>query len=65
MKEIQAFNKIKEIMSNPVTLGYFDCATETKVIADASPKGLGAVLIQTQNGDSRIISYANRTLSGM
>ena len=63
VKETQAFNKIKEIMSNPVTLGYFDCSAETKVIADASPIGLGAVLIQIQNGDSRIISYANRTLS--
>lgn len=63
LKELRAFNKIKEILSNPVTLGYFDCLAETQVIADASPIGLGAVLIQTQNGENRIISYANRTLS--
>ena len=33
------------------------------MIADASPVGLGAVLVQEKNGDSRAVCYAGRSLS--
>ena len=47
-------------------LAYFNTTKATEIIADASPVGLGAVLLQTQSnlpGDSKIISFASRTLS--
>ena len=44
-------------------LSYFDKTCHTQVIADASPYGLAAVLVQKQNGQNRIIAHASRTLS--
>ena len=59
----EAFSKLKEALVNHVTLGFFDVSARTKVIADASPIGLGAVLLQIQEGVPRVIYYANRSLS--
>ncbi|XP_062600099.1 uncharacterized protein K02A2.6-like [Saccostrea cucullata] len=44
-------------------LPYFDVNAKTQVIADASPVGLGAVLVQEQHGKPKIISYASRSLT--
>ena len=44
-------------------MGYFDKNAKTKVISDASPVGLGAVLFHDQGGELCVISYASRTLS--
>ena len=40
---------------------YFNPSLHTQVIVDASPVGLGAILVQ----EGKIISYANRALSGV
>ncbi|XP_058456465.1 uncharacterized protein K02A2.6-like [Malaya genurostris] len=58
-----AFDNLKRYMTNPVTLGYFDDDDQTQLIADASPVGLGAVLIQINDRGPRIISYASRSLT--
>lgn len=58
-----AFNKLKDLMVNACKLGYFDQSLKTQVIADASPVGLGGVLVQGEGNDLRIISYASRSLS--
>lgn len=47
----------------PTTLGYFDVADRAQLIADASPVGLGAVLIQINERGPRIIAYASKSLS--
>ena len=58
-----AFKKLKELMAKACTLASFDPKAIIKVIADASPVGLGAVLVQQQGKDQRVICYASRSLS--
>lgn len=50
-------------MSNIHTLGYYDPKDKTTVMADASPVGLGAVLIQSDNNGPRVIAYGNKSLT--
>ena len=59
----QSFDELKKRLSSAETLGYFDKNAPTKVIADASPVGLGTVLVQEQREELRVISYASRSLS--
>ena len=58
-----AFDKVKSLLSSSSALAYYSTTAPTEVIADASPVGLGAVLIQTQDGVPRVVSFASRTLS--
>jgi hypothetical protein len=58
-----SFNELKKRLTCAETLGYFDKEAKTTVIADASPVGLGAVLVQQQGDEHRIINYASRSLS--
>ena len=57
----QSFDELKKRLASAETLGYFDKNANTKVIADASPVGLGAVLVQQQGEELRVISYASRS----
>ena len=54
---------MKSLLSQAETLGYYDINAPTEVIADASHVGLGAVLVQKQHQEYRVISYASRSLS--
>ena len=58
-----SFQELKCRLASAETLGYFDMRAKTKLITDASPVGLGAVLTQEQNGEDRVICYASRSLS--
>ena len=59
----EAFNTLKEDMAEASMLAYFDRGAPTEVIADASPVGLGAVLVQEVDGERRAVCYASRSLS--
>ncbi len=59
----EAFRKLKRCLVEAETLGFFDVNAKTQVIADASPYGLGAVLVQIQNNEPRVITYASRSLT--
>ena len=59
----EAFNTLKEDMAGASMLAYFDRRAPTEVIADASPVGLGAVLVQKVDGERRAVCYASRSLS--
>ena len=61
--EEESFQTLKQKWCDAPVLSYFDKTCHTQVIADASPYGLAAVLVQKQNGQNGIIAYASRTLS--
>ena len=44
-KQQETFKALKETLASAETLAYYDKDAKTRVIADASPVGLGAVLV--------------------
>ena len=58
----KAFKRLKDL-AQADSLAYFDPKSEPRIAADASPVGLGAVLMQIQNGERRVIYRASRSLS--
>ena len=59
----KAFEQLKAAMAKASTLAFFVKDATTKVVADASPVGLGAVLLQEQNGREVPVCYASRSLT--
>ena len=59
----QAFTSIKDELSSSVTLSLYHPEAETKISADASSHGLGAVLLQKIEGTWKPIAFASRSLS--
>ena len=58
-----AFESLKQSLGKAGTLAYFNKNAPTKVIADASPVGLGAVLVQNQDGLWAPVCYTSRSLT--
>ena len=61
--QAKAFKELQNSLTKAETLAYFDKMAETQIITDAGPVGLGAILVQIQEGQKRVISYASRSLS--
>ncbi|KAL7824648.1 hypothetical protein SRHO_G00344920 [Serrasalmus rhombeus] len=60
----RSFQAMKEALVSEPCLAYFKLDAPTVVISDASPVGLGAVLLQTQSdGQNKPIAYASRSLT--
>jgi len=59
----EAFNKIKAMLTSTPCLASFDPKKPTRVSADSSSFGLGALIEQQLNQDWRLVAYASRTLS--
>ena len=63
-KQQKSFVKLKECLTEASTMSYYQPKAETKVIVDASPVGLGAILKQRQtDGTFKPVAYASHALS--
>ena len=58
----ESFDKIKAALTTAPVLGYADFQKPFILEVDASHQGLGAVLSQKQDGQTRVIAYASRGL---
>ena len=58
-----AFTQIKEELAKRTVLALYQPGSETKISADASSYGLGAVLLQRTNNIWRPVAYASRAMS--
>lgn len=63
MKQELAFQNLKEAFTNIKTWDTTILTILTQVIADASPVGLGTVLIQINSKGPRKIAYGNKSLT--
>lgn len=59
----QAFEDLKHILCEPKALAFFDVKAQSILYTDASPTGIGAVLIQIQDGVEKPIAYASKSLT--
>ena len=58
-----AFEKVKTELTAPTTLALYDPTAESKISADASAYGLGAVLLQQCKEGWKPVAFASRSLS--
>lgn len=66
--EQQALENIQEKLTSETTMAYYDQDSDTEIIVEANPVGLGAMLVQTPQDPSkppRAISYASRALTSV
>ncbi len=57
------FQELKRLITYAEKLAYYKVGCRTRIVADASPVGYGAVLTQQQRKEWRVISYASRSLT--
>ena len=59
----KAFKDAKQLVSNAPTLAHYDVTKPIKLFCDASPRGVGACMMQIVDGQERPVAYASRTLT--
>ena len=62
--EENAFSKLKRTVSSKLCIAHFNAELQTYLITDASPVGIGGILVQKQtNGSMKPIAYASKSLT--
>ena len=61
--QLEAFEETKKELCKPTVLAFYDPTLPTKVSADASSFGLGAVLLQEKDSVWKPVSYSSRSMS--
>jgi hypothetical protein len=59
----QAFSRIKSELSQPTVLALYNPQAHTKVCADTSSYGVGAVLMQESDSKWKPVAFASRTMT--
>ena len=62
-EEEDAFTQLKNEICAARVLQIFDPSLNTIVVSDASPVGLGAILLQSKDGKEKLIACASRSLT--
>ena len=62
-EEEDAFERIRTSLANDSVLGYYETGRQTKLVVDAGPKGLGAILYQKKKEQWKPITCASRSLT--
>ena len=61
--ENEAFEALKNQLAEASMMAFYDKDAPTEVVTDASPVGLGAILVQEKQGVKRAVAFASRSLS--
>ena len=62
-EENKAFEALKRQLVEASMMAFYDKNAPTEVVTDASPVGLGAILVQKQQGVKRAVAFASRSFS--
>ena len=62
-RQQRAFDAVETDLSSTPVLALYDPYRTTTVSADASSFGLGAVLLQSDDGEMRLVTYASRAMT--
>lgn len=63
LEQQSSFEMLKGVLGTYPIVAYFDMKKETEIIVDASPVGLGAMLVQYQDKKPQVVAYGSRALT--
>ena len=64
LEEQRCFEKLKALVTTTKVMAHFDKDLDTRVITDASPVGLGGIMMQRHGNDCwKVVEYISRSLT--
>lgn len=59
----KAFENLKQTLLKAESLAFYDVKAKSILYTDASPTGLGAILVQVHDGVEKVVAYASKSLT--